>query len=371
MAREMGEGSDNLHSCTECGDTFTSSSSVRVHMRRHTGERPYSCTKCGATFAQTSTLARHKFIHTGERPFACTECEQAFADVSSLRNHKLTHSGERPFSCTVCGATFTLAGSLMIHERIHTGERPFCCTECESTFTQASALQRHERTHTGERPFSCTECEATFADQSSLRNHKLIHTGERPHKCTECEAAFTISWNLKTHAFYYHTTEGRQRRKREEERIAKVLERAGIDFKREHHVSFGCTQETFARIDFIILVNGKVIALEVDEYQHNGYGVACEVSRMVKLLEAWLLEGNTLPVRFIRYNPHAFQIDGKEQKVTRAVREARLLEVIQEAAGADGDGMQVRYMYYDEVSGQPAIMQDPAFAIDDCVRVVD
>ena len=93
--------------------------------------------------------------------------------------------------------------------------------------------------------------------------------------------------------------------------------------------------------------------MEVDEYQHESYGVACDVSRMVKLVEAWLLEGNTLPVRFIRYNPHAYKVDGKTSRVPKKVREARLLEAIREAAEADGEGMQIRYMYYDVESGQP------------------
>ena len=91
-----------------------------------------------------------------------------------------------------------------------------------------------------------------------------------------------------------------------------------------------------------------------------------DVSRMVKLFEAWLLEGNSLPVYFIRYNPHAYQVDGKKQILMKKVREARLLEAIKEAADDAFEGMRVRYMYYDVESGRPAIMQDPAFSIADC-----
>lgn len=178
-----------------------------------------------------------------------------------------------------------------------------------------------------------------------------------------CDAAFTTAGNRKQHVILHHTAEGQQRCKREEERIAKLLKCAGVDHKREHHVSFGCTEGSSARVDFIIVQNGKVIALEVDEYQHETYGVACDVSRMVKLFDAWLLEGNTLPVRFLRYNPHAYQVDGKKVVVAKKVREARLLEAIKEAAEADGDGMHVRYMYYDAISGRPSITQDPAFSI--------
>lgn len=124
--------------------------------------------------------------------------------------------------------------------------------------------------------------------------------------------------------------------------------------------------DTYARVDFISVLNGKVIALEVDENQHDGYAVACEVARMVKLVEAWLLEGNSLPIRFIRYNPHVYRVDGTTTRTPKKTREARLLEAIREASEADGDGMQVRYMYYDVVSGRPEITSDPAFTIGDC-----
>jgi hypothetical protein len=201
-----------------------------------------------------------------------------------------------------------------------------------------------------------------------LQTHERTHTGSRPYLCThsECDAAFITSSQRKVHEYSYHTPEGQQRRKREEERIAKLLERAGIDFKREHHVSFNCTNDSFARVDFIIVRNGKVIVLECDEWQHDGYGVACDVSRMVKLYEAWLLEGNSLPVFFLRYNPHAYQVDGKKQVVMKKVREARLLEAIQEAAEDEGGGMKVRYLFYTVEVGRPVIMQDPAFSIADC-----
>ncbi|GAQ93660.1 Zinc finger-containing protein [Klebsormidium nitens] len=215
-------------------------------------------------------------------------------------------------------------------------------------------------------PYACTVCDATFSQAQHLQVHQRTHTGERPYACTECKDDFAQSTHLRTHTYYYHTTEGKQKRKREEVRIAKLLEGSSIDFKREHYVNFGCLQGTFARADFVIIQNGKVVVLEVDEYQHESYGVACDVARMAKIYEAWLLEGNGLPVRFLRYNPNAYHVDGKKQKVKRAAREERLLEAIREASEADGDGMQVRYMYYDVVSGKPAIMQDPAFTISDC-----
>ncbi|GAQ90268.1 hypothetical protein KFL_006200080 [Klebsormidium nitens] len=360
----MTHSGERPYACTVCDVTFSQKGTRDRHERTHTGERPYTCTECDATFAQGGDLRRHNMTHTGERPYACTECDATFARGGALRRHNRTHTGERPYVCTQCDATFAHGEGLWSHQRMHSGKRPYACIECDAKFARGSDLRSHQRTHTGERPYACTECDATFAQGGGLQIHRRTHTGERPYACIECGAAFVTSDNQKKHFRDYHTAEGQQRRKREEERVAKLLEGASIDFKREHAVSFRCILDTFARVDFIIILNGKVIVLEVDEYQHDGYGVACDVSRMIKLYGAWLLEGNTLPVRFLRYNPHLFRVDGKQKKLKRVVREDRLLRAIREASEAEGDGMRVWYLYYDVVAGKPAIMQDPAFTIE-------
>lgn len=332
--------------------------------------------ECKAAFAKKSHLEQHGHVHSNARPFACTfaGCESTFKQRAHLESHLLIHSDSKRHVCNYgkCRVAFRHKANLLKHKRAHLKIRPHECKfpGCGAAFATAQNLRDHENIHTGAKPYSCTHggCGSSFAQHKTLVIHTRIHTGESPYVCPspDCEASFTTSGHRNSHHFYNHTQEGQQHRKKEEERIAKVLEGAGIDYKREHDVSFSCTGGTFARTDFIILQNGKVIVLEVDEHQHEWYGVACDVSRMAKIFEAWLLEGNALPVYFIRYNPHAFEVDGIQAKVAKKVREERLLGAIQEAADFEGDGMRVRYMYYDVVSGRPAIMQDPAFTIEDC-----
>lgn len=57
----------NKHLCSYCGRSFSNSSNLTVHIRRHTGERPFSCEFCDAKFPRSSDLQCHRRTHTGEK----------------------------------------------------------------------------------------------------------------------------------------------------------------------------------------------------------------------------------------------------------------------------------------------------------------
>ncbi|XP_063372178.1 zinc finger protein 771-like [Cydia amplana] len=135
------------HSCMICEKQFRKPCMLSIHMRTHTGEKPYGCHLCNKRFISPTYLKKHKFRHTGEKPYSCATCHKRFSNSHHLQVHMRLHTGEKPYSCKLCNREFTQVATLKKHERVHTGERPCECAVCEKGFISSSYLKRHAQIH--------------------------------------------------------------------------------------------------------------------------------------------------------------------------------------------------------------------------------
>ncbi|XP_037554993.1 zinc finger protein interacting with ribonucleoprotein K-like [Dermacentor silvarum] len=105
--------------CPMCDYVATARSSLIIHMRKHTGERPYRCHLCPAAFAKSSDRSRHFRTHQLHKPFNCGSCGKSFAQRVTLLSHRCHLTGSTGFKgqCHKCLRMFANAALLKEHTR--------------------------------------------------------------------------------------------------------------------------------------------------------------------------------------------------------------------------------------------------------------
>ncbi|XP_022124665.2 zinc finger protein 492 [Pieris rapae] len=109
--------------CDQCDKRFRAKRDLANHMNRiHLGTKPYQCDKCEKGYADQWSLTEHiRYKHEGvvkPRKYPCTICDKVFKTNSTCKMHIRTHTGERPYKCTKCPASFSQSGILNTHVKL-------------------------------------------------------------------------------------------------------------------------------------------------------------------------------------------------------------------------------------------------------------
>jgi KRAB domain-containing zinc finger protein len=151
---------------------------LQLHLRSHSGAKPYSCLMCAKSFSRSDTLKSHLKVHTDENPHSCKQCSKSFSQAVRLQIHSRIHTGEtlNHTIATSVRSYFQIYSACKLVSKFTLLKNP---TIAPKSFASMSKLKRHLRVHSGKepgkKPYSCFLCTDVFALSGAFQEHLRVH----------------------------------------------------------------------------------------------------------------------------------------------------------------------------------------------------
>uniref|UniRef100_UPI00398F2B91 zinc finger protein ZFPM1 isoform X1 n=2 Tax=Pristiophorus japonicus TaxID=55135 RepID=UPI00398F2B91 len=211
----------DIFPCKSCGIWYRSERNLQAHLMYY----------CASRQKSTSTLTEEKPKETSPHERICPfpQCNKSCPSASSLEIHVRSHSGERPFVCLICLSAFTTKANCERHLKVHTDTLNGVCHGCGFISTTRDILYSHLVTNhmvcqpgskgdsyspgtgvpalplTGVKvanPFlslKCNQCEYIGDSESSLQQHSSLHVVQDTFQCNQCHEKLKNTAELAKH----------------------------------------------------------------------------------------------------------------------------------------------------------------------------
>ncbi|XP_061139830.1 zinc finger protein ZFPM1 [Syngnathus typhle] len=129
----------DIFPCKDCGIWYRSERNLQAHLMYYCASRQ----KQPAAASSPGPQDKPKESYPNERICPFPQCNKSCPSASSLEIHMRTHSGERPFVCLICLSAFTTKANCERHLKVHTDTLNGVCHGCGFVSTTRDILYSH------------------------------------------------------------------------------------------------------------------------------------------------------------------------------------------------------------------------------------
>ncbi|CAL9696999.1 unnamed protein product [Knipowitschia caucasica] len=128
----------DIFPCKDCGIWYRSERNLQAHLMYYCASRQKQ-----PAAASSPPQDKPKDPYPNERICPFPQCNKSCPSASSLEIHMRTHSGERPFVCLICLSAFTTKANCERHLKVHTDTVNGVCLGCGFVSTTRDILYSH------------------------------------------------------------------------------------------------------------------------------------------------------------------------------------------------------------------------------------